>query len=248
MRKFLVEIQFNGKNYSGFQQTSSGVSIESKLCQALEKLFETNIEINGCSRTDAGVSAESYFFDFSVDTKLPTQRIPFKLNRFLPKDIQAQSAIEIPTSFNARYNAISKTYEYGFYISDHVMPILNPRNYKLPSSIDVELMQQACALFVGKHNFTAFKTPCKDKVSPIRTIFNCQLIKENRRLVLQITGDGFLYNMVRIIAGTLVKVGEKEITLDYLQNLLSGKHERKDNRAITLPPNALTLVSVKYNL
>ena len=102
MRKFLVEIQYNGKNYSGFQNVSNGVSIESKVNYAVEKVFLQSSKINGCSRTDAGVSAESYFFDFIVDTKLPTDRVPFKLNRYLPKDIQAYEVKEVDLNFDLR--------------------------------------------------------------------------------------------------------------------------------------------------
>ena len=248
MRKFLVEIQFNGKNYSGFQSTSNGNSIEDKIKLALKKLFDTDVEICGCSRTDAGVSAESYFFDFLAETKIPTERIPFKLNRFLPKDIQALSAREIPSGFNARFSAVSKTYEYGFYLSDHVMPLLNPRNFKLKKTINLEAMKNACQLFVGKHDFNAFKTPCKDKISTVRTIFSCDLINDGNRIILQICGDGFLYNMVRIIAGTIVEVGEEKLSLEQVSILLTGDKNRIDNPSITLPPNALLLKSVKYNL
>lgn len=248
MRKFLVEIQFNGKNYGGFQKVDTAISIESKICESIEKVFGIQSEINGCSRTDAGVCAESYFFDFSIDTKLPTDRVPYKLNRYLPKDIQVQNAYEVATTFNARHDAVSKTYEYGFYVSPHLQPLLNPKNYRLSQSVDIEKMNKACEFFIGKHDFTAFKTPCKDKLSPVRTIFDCKLLREGNRVVLQITGDGFLYNMVRIIAGTLVKIGENTLSLEDLKSLLNDKKERKDNPALTLPPNALTLKSIKYKI
>lgn len=246
MRKFLVEIQYNGKNYSGFQNVSNGTSIESKLSYAIEKVFEQSSNITGCSRTDAGVSAESYFFDFAVDTKLPTERVPFKLNRYLPKDIQTISAKEVALTFNARHDALSKTYEYSFYVSDHLLPLLNPKNYRLKASIDVELMQKACKIIEGKHDFVAFKTVDKNNLSTIRTILSAELIPCDKRLIFKIRGDGFLYNMVRILAGTLVKIGEGELSLVDLQELLSGKKQRQDNPALTLPPNALLLKSVHY--
>ena len=246
MRKFLVEIQYNGKNYSGFQNVSNGTSIESKLCYAIEKVFEQKAKINGCSRTDAGVSAESYFFDFAVETKLPTDRVPFKLNRFLPKDIQAISSKEVDLSFNARHNAISKTYEYGFYLSNHLLPLLNPKNYKLPTNLNVEQMTLACKIIEGKHDFIAFKTVDRNDISTVRTIYNADLIQDGKRLVFRICGDGFLYNMVRILAGTLVKVGEGVLSLDDLKDLLNGKKQRIYNPALTLPPNALLLKEVKY--
>lgn len=246
MRKFLVEIQFNGKNYSGFQSVSTGVSVEEKLTQAIEKVFAQKVEIVGCSRTDAGVSAESYFFDFCVDTKLPTERVPFKLNRFLPKDVQAVYAKEVDLPFNARHDAKSKTYEYGFYISDHLLPLLNPKNFRLLPRVDVDLMQKACDLIVGKKDFVAFKTPDKNKISTVREIFSAKLIQDGKRLVFRICGDGFLYNTVRIMAGALVKVGYKELSLEDFAKLFDGKHSREDNPALTLPPNALTLVKVEY--
>ncbi|MBR2384114.1 MAG: tRNA pseudouridine(38-40) synthase TruA [Clostridia bacterium] len=246
MRKFLVEIQYNGKNYAGFQNVSTGTSIESKLLYAIEKVFEQKVKINGCSRTDAGVSAESYFFDFSVDTKLPTDRVPFKLNRYLPKDIQAISSKEVDLSFHARHNALSKTYEYGFYLSNHLLPLLNPKNYKLPINVDVEQMKLACKSIEGRHDFIAFKTVDKSDVSTVRTIYSADLIQDGKRLIFKICGDGFLYNMVRILAGTLVQIGEGKLSLSQLDNLLTGKLQRVDNPALTLPPNALLLKEVKY--
>ncbi|MBQ7374107.1 MAG: tRNA pseudouridine(38-40) synthase TruA [Clostridia bacterium] len=246
MRKFLIEIQYNGKNYSGFQRVNNGVSISDKICYSLKKLFGQKIEINGCSRTDAGVSAESYYFDFSVDTKLPTGRIPFKLNRFLPKDIQAISAREVGDNFHARFSAKSKTYEYAFYLSEHTLPLLNPKNYKLKPTINVEKMISACELFIGKHDFSAFKTTSNDDKSCVRTIFSSCILRDGNKLIFRICGDGFLYNMVRILAGTLVKVGEGELSLEQVKSLLDDKISRSKNPALTLPPNALILKSVEY--
>ena len=245
MRKFLVEIQFNGKNYSGFQAVSTGTTIESKIAYAIEKVFSQTPKITGCSRTDAGVSAESYFFDFSVETKLPTDRVPFKLNRYLPKDIQAISAREVENDFNARHNAISKTYEYSFYLSEHLLPLVNPKSYRLSPSIDVNLMQRACKLIEGKHDFIAFKTN-DGKTNTVRTVNFAELIVDNNRLTFRINGDGFLYNMVRILAGTLVKIGEGKMSLDELSRLLDGNKTRENNVALTLPPNALILKQVNY--
>ena len=246
MRKFLIEIQFNGKNYSGFQSVKNGNSISDKITCALEKLFETKIAINGCSRTDAGVSAESYFFDFSAQTKLPTDRIPFKLNRFLPKDIQAISAREVDGNFHARFSAKSKTYEYGFYLSDHTLPLLNPKFYKLKPTINVEDMKSACQLFVGKHDFSAFKTSGGDEKSCVRTIYSSTLIADGKKLIFRICGEGFLYNMVRILAGTLVKVANGEMSVAQVESLLKNGNSRASNPALTLPPNALILKSVEY--
>ena len=246
MRKFLVEIQFNGKNYSGFQSNGKGSSIEEKITYALYKLFGYEIEVTGCSRTDAGVSAESYFFDFSANTKLPTERVPFKLNRFLPKDIQAVWAKEVSPGFHARHDATRKTYEYSFYLSDHVLPLLNPKSHRLSPEIDLQKMSEACEVFVGKHDFVAFKAPEKEKRSTVRTVYDCSLIRDGKRVTLSITGDGFLYNMVRIIAGTIVAIGEGKMSLIELSKLLSCKKPRGDNPALTLPPNALILKSVSY--
>ena len=246
MRKFLVEIQFNGKNYNGFQSVSTGNSIEDKLVSAIDKVFGQKVEITGCSRTDAGVSAESYFFDFCIDTKLPTDRVPFKLNRFLPKDVQAISANEVDLSFNARHSAKSKTYEYGFYISDHLLPLLNPKNYRLSPNVDIEKMQKACELLVGKRDFVAFKSVEKNKISTVREIFSARLILNGKRLAFEIRGEGFLYNMVRIIAGALVKIGLGELSLADFEKLLGGNSTRDSNPALTLPPNALTLKTVEY--
>ena len=172
--------------------------------------------------------------------------MPFKLNRYLPKDIQAVSANEVGLDFNARHNAISKTYEYSFYMSDHTLPLLNPKNHRLPTNINVEEMRLACKLFEGKHDFIAFKTVDKNDISTVRTIYSAELLQDGKRLVFRICGEGFLYNMVRILAGALVKVGEGKLSLNELTELLSGKKQRQDNPALTLPPNALLLKEVKY--
>ena len=246
MRKFCVEIQFNGKNYYGFQFLSGKKTIQGELEKALFKLFGQEISINGCGRTDAGVSAESYYFDFSADTKLPTNRIPFKLNRFLPKDIQAQSAKEVDAKFNARYSAKSKTYAYRFYISKHIMPLYNPTRYRIEKQLDFSAMQSAAELFIGKHDFNAFKTPCKDGVSTVRNIFKIDIVKSGNTFDVNFCGDGFLYNQIRIMAGAVISVGLNEMSLEEIKVLLSSMKNRSDNKAVTLPPNALVLKGVEY--
>ena len=137
-------------------------------------------------------------------------------------------------------------YEYGFYISDHLLPLLNPKNYRLPSTVNLDLMRKACKMIIGKHDFEAFKTVDKNDLSTVRTVFSVELIQEDKRLIFRICGDGFLYNMVRILAGTLVKIGNQELSLEQFNDLLSGGKTRADNPALTLPPNASLLKSVTY--
>ncbi len=244
MRKFLIEIQYNGKNYYGFQAIQGKRTVESEIKTALLKLFGKETDIEGCSRTDAGVSAKQYFFDFCADTKLPTERIPFKLNRFLPKDIQAQSAREVPPDFSVRTATAAKTYRYSFYISSHILPLINPTSVRLEKTVDIDAMRLAAKAFEGRHDLTAFKTVENTEKSAVRTIFLSEITTDGNMLYYRIRGDGFLYNTVRIIAGTIKATGEGKMTVRDVYALLEGKALRSANPAITLPPNALILESV----
>ena len=245
MRKFLVTIQYNGKNYNGWQKNSNSKSVQGEIENALGKLFSIPVSVEGVSRTDTGVSAKEYYFTFCADTKLPTSRIPFKLNRFLQKDIQAYEAVEVDLDFALRKRVKSKTYVYKVYSSDHLLPLINRDAYHVKEKLDVEKMNEQAQLLVGKHDFSAFSTKGGDDKNPIKTLYSTRVSQNEDGIIsISLTGDGFLYNMVRIIAGTLIDVGRGKI--DNISNVLLLKD--RQNAGLTLPAKALTLQKVDIQL
>jgi tRNA pseudouridine38-40 synthase len=241
MRKFVITIQFNGKNYNGWQKNSNSKSIQEIVENALTSLFSTPTEAIGASRTDSGVSAKEYPVCFVADTKLPTERIPFKLNRFLPKDVQAYAIREVSLDFNLRKSVTKKTYVYSFYVSQHVLPLINPHAYKV-DNIDVQAIEKALSFLVGKHDLTSFVTVGGDYTTPIKNIFGASLEHQGVEYKIKICGDGFGYNTIRIIAGTLLKIGQSGQAEDFVKIMES---KDRQNAGITLPPKGLVLESVE---
>ncbi len=239
-----MQLQYNGKAYSGWQRLDKFKTIQGETERALHALFGSEIVAEGCSRTDAGVSAKNYYFHFDAETKLPAERVCFKLNRFLPKDIQAQNSVEVPLSFHARKDVKQKTYTYKFYDGDHVKPLLNRDCYFVKGRLDFDKMNQACALFVGKHDFSSFKTKSDSNSSDIKTLYEVFVARQSDFYELTLTGDGFLYNMARIIAGTVIAVGKGEIPPERVCEIMKCGH--RDNSGITAPAKALTLEKVDY--
>lgn len=245
MRKFLVTIQYNGKNYNGWQKNSNSKSVQGEIENALGKLFSIPVSVEGVSRTDTGVSAKEYYFTFCADTKLPTSRIPFKLNRFLQKDIQAYEAVEVDLDFALRKRVKSKTYVYKVYSSDHLLPLINRDAYHVKEKLDVEKMNEQAQTLVGLHDFSAFSTKGGDDKNPIKTLYSAHVSQNEDGIIsISLTGDGFLYNMVRIIAGTLIDVGRGKI--DNISNVLLLKD--RQNAGLTLPAKALTLQKIELDL
>jgi tRNA pseudouridine38-40 synthase len=241
MRKFVVTIQYNGKNYNGWQKNANGKSVQGEIEKALALLFSQEIEAIGASRTDSGVSAREYPVCFCVDTKLPTERIPYKLNRFLPKDIQAYDVKEVALDFDLRKSVQKKTYVYSIYVSPHVLPLINPTAYKV-DNFNEDAVKTAMQSLVGKHDLTAFVTVGGDYTSPIKTIYSATLEKEGCVYKMKICGDGFGYNTIRIIAGTLLKISESGNPSDFTKIMES---KNRQNAGITLPPKGLILESVE---
>ncbi len=246
MRRFLVGIQFNGRNYSGWQRQKNAKTVQGEVEGALNKLFLTDIAVQGCSRTDSGVSAEEYFFHFDADTKLPEGRVCFKLNRFLPNDIQAFLSKEVSSTFNALSDVKNKTYVYSLYVSEHKLPLYNRDRLQIEDKLDVERMDREAQVLVGRHDFSSFRTVgyedgSKDK-SCVRKINFISVTQNGARVDIKINGDGFLYNMVRIISGTLVDVGRGKISS--LSEVLNAKDRSKAGE--TLSPKGLKLLKVNY--
>ena len=246
MRKFLVELQFNGKKYFGYQINGGTKTIQLEVENALKKLFDKDIQIEGCSRTDSGVSAKEYYFCFCADTKLPADRVAYKLNRFLPKDIQCQNSFDVPSDFNLRKEIKSKTYQYSIYDGEHLQPLLNKDAVFVNTTLDINKMQECANIFVGKHNFKSFCNINADSKSFVRTIYDIKVIRQDDLIKIYLTADGFLFNMVRVLVGTLVEYGKGKLDKNQIKNLLKLK-DRSKNPAKTMQAKGLFLYKINFN-
>ena len=244
LRRIKLIVAYDGTNYCGWQVQPKGVSIQSVLQQHIEELTGEKIMLTGASRTDSGVHALGQVAVFDTKKIWPAERFVPALNQRLPKDIVIQFAEEVEPDFHPRYQNTVKTYEYRILNSRVPVPTERMSSYFVPQKLDVEAMREAAEEILGKHdfhNFSSTKTKVKDTV---RTITDISLKKEGDMIYLRITGDGFLYNMVRIIVGGLLKVGFHKKTKEDSRRSLES--EERYVVGSTAPPQGLTLVNIEY--
>lgn len=243
MKRMLLTISYDGTAYHGWQVQPNGITIQQTLQDCVEKLLKKRVSITGCSRTDAGVHARNFTCHLDCEDNLPESAFILGLNSQLPNDISVLSCREVPLDFHARYNAKGKKYIYSMYCSPK-----NPfdSRYKLhiPKMPDINLMNDFCHGIVGTHDFAPFSSSKRTVEDTVRTITKCDVIKNGNYIDIEIAGDGFLYNMVRIIAGTALDVGYKRLKTDcYIDIFKSGDRSLCGK---TLQPHGLALVKVYY--
>lgn len=244
MKKIRLVIGYDGTDYHGFQRQPYHKTIQQTLEKTLSRLTQESIEITGSGRTDRGVHALRQVCHFVTNSPIPAEKYAQILRDQLPSDILAISSQEVNFSFHAQKDACFKTYRYQ--IETAPIPNLFERRYyaHLPFSLDVSRMQEAAKYLIGTHDFTALcsqKTVVKNRV---RTIFDCCVKKQDQKIWIEVTGNGFLYHMVRIIAGTLYQIGRKKLDSEEMKTIIQSK-----NRALagpTLPPEGLILLHVSY--
>ena len=244
MKKLLLTISYDGTDYHGWQIQPNGITVQEVMENATERLFGKKTDVTGCSRTDAGVHAKEYVCSFKGETTIPTDKIPIVLNTFLPDDIRAYKCEEVPDDFNARFCTLKKAYEYKILNAPVSDPNLRRNVWHYPINLDFEEMKKAAQILEGKHDFAAFCAAGSVVKNTVRNLMKLSLSKEGNIITIRAEGDGFLYNMVRIIAGTLVYVGNGKLTKENVKEYL----EKKDRRlmGITAPPQGLMLVEVTY--
>ena len=244
MKRILFTISYDGTNYSGWQKQKNAMTVQGEFDKACSTLFKTDVESIGASRTDAGVHALGQRAVIDVDTSIPAEKIPLALNPLLPDDIVVTHAEEVGADFNPRFKALKKTYEYSIYNA----PFRNPlyRNYSeyVRYELDLDSMRTACEAFVGEHDFRAFCASGNSSKTTVRTIYSLDVEKDGDFIKIRVTGNGFLYNMVRIIAGTLIYVGEGRIAPDNLPEIIASGDRRKAGK--TAGPSGLVLVKIMY--
>ena len=243
----LLTLQYDGTRYCGFQVQKNGISVCQVVQDGLESLLGTRPPVKGCGRTDAGVHALGYALSFSADTRIPMERFPLALNQHLPQDVRAVAARQVPEGFHARYSAHAKTYCYRIRCSGFDSPFDSAYCHRVPHSLDVDAMQQAADLFTGTHDFLALCSAGSSvaaKGDTVRTIYSCKVQRENEYVTISVSANGYLYNMVRILAGTLVQVGQGHLAPQAIPAILESRN--RANAGPTMPAKGLFLVRVDY--
>ncbi|MDD4145740.1 MAG: tRNA pseudouridine(38-40) synthase TruA [Clostridia bacterium] len=247
MRNLKLVLAYDGTKYHGFQiQKGTGLpTIQGTLQKALRLLTKEEIIVAGSGRTDAGVHARGQVVNFRTKANLPIERVPLALNVLLPPDIVVLEAEEVPLDFHASFNALRKTYCYTFYNNRIGDPFWRYYAYHVYVPLQITEMQKACALFLGEHDFKGFCSRDTVKKDLRRTIYACEIEKTEKIVRFTTTGDGFLYNMVRIMAGTLLEIGKGKRQAEDVASLLQSG--RRKLAGATLPPQGLCLLSVEYD-
>ena len=243
-RNLLLKIQYDGSAYHGYQIQPVAITVQKVVESTLSHITGEDIHINGCSRTDAGVHAVEYACSFVTCFPIPAERLPIVLNGKLPGDIKALSCKEVEADFHARFDTKSKTYRY--IINTDKNPQVFTRNYEwqLKKELNVENMKKAAEYFIGEKDFSSFMTSTSDVVSTVRHVYELNVTKNDSYVELYIRANGYLYNMVRIITGTLVDVGLGKYPPERIAEILNGT-----NRSLagpTAPPQGLALYKVEY--
>ena len=244
MRNLRLDICYDGTRYRGWQRLP-GVenTLQGKLETALTRILGEPIEVSGSGRTDAGVHAAHQIASFHCESEMPAGEILSQLRRYLPEDMGIYSCQEAAPRFHARLNARGKTYRYRIWNSE--APCVFERRYLWvnPEKLDEGAMKQAAALFLGEHDFSAFCGNKKMKKSTVRRIDSLDIARKGSELAITVTGDGFLYNMVRILVGTLVEVGRGERLIKSIPSLFGG---RREQAGFLAPAQGLCLMEVYY--
>ena len=246
MRNIKLTIEYDGKDFNGWQKQPNKLNIQGTIEQAIERITGKKVDLNASGRTDAGVHAYGQVANFKTNSNIPIEKIPIAINSNIKKSIVIKSAEEVEERFHSRLNCKRKTYRYVINNSKYGTAIYRNLETHIPQKLNVEKMKQAVKYFEGEHDFKAFKASGTSSKSSVRTIYKAEIIeKENERIYIELTGNGFLYNMVRIIAGTLVEVGLEKIEPEDIKEIIKSK--KRENAGKTLPPQGLYLLKVEYD-
>ena len=245
MRRILLVVAYDGTDYCGWQFQPNGITIEEVLNRELSALFHEEIQVIGASRTDSGVHAMGNVAVFDTNSRIPGDKVVYAINQKLPEGIRVQESREVPLAFHPRKVNGVKTYEYRIYNRKVENPILGRYSHFCYYDLDVEKMRKAAAYLVGEHDFKSFCTPNTQAATTVRTLYSLDIREEeNGLIILRLSGSGFLYNMVRIIAGTLMRVGTGMYPPEHVKEILDLRDRQQAGP--TAPAKGLTLISLEY--
>ena len=244
---YLLWISYKGTNYAGFQVQPNAPTVCAVLQDAMQAVLGQRPDVKGCSRTDAGVHARRFALSFCYTGRVPMQKLVPALNAHLPPDIRAVDIQPVPDSFHARYAAHAKTYHYYLLNARVDDPFLFDTCHRIWPALDLAAMQAAAAKFVGTHDFSALCASGSSAAAhgdTVRTITDCTVVQSGDLFTISVTADGYLYNMVRIIAGVLIKVGLEQKEPEEVREAV--EHPMGKAAGPTAPAHGLTLVEIKY--
>lgn len=244
MKRFKCTVEYDGKNYAGFQIQQNANTVQAELEKALSTLCKEEIKITASGRTDSGVSALGQVFHFDSNTDIPAQKIPFALKILLPDDISVLDCIEADRNFHSRYDAKAKTYSYKICFTQLPKPLYT-KYYQYPYKVNFDLLNNALDKLKGKHNFQAFMSTGSDVCNFEREIFDITFCKlEENCYEIKVTANGFLYNMMRIIVGLVLDIARGKIPLDNIDKMFETGDRNFGGH--TAPPEPLCLLKVYY--
>ncbi|MBQ8726377.1 MAG: tRNA pseudouridine(38-40) synthase TruA [Clostridia bacterium] len=243
MRVFL-KIEYDGTNYCGWQIQPNGLSVQQVVEKAILSLTGEDVCITGSGRTDSGVHALGQVAHFDTQSSIPAEKFASALNQFLPEDVKVVESYKVDSEMHARFSAKRKTYRYSVYQSKHPRPLIDRYSARVEFPLDISAMQKACQKFIGAHDFIGFSSTGSDVKDTVREIYSASVESCGEQIIFTVCGNGFLYNMVRIMAGTLVAVGLGKISPDEMDSVILSKNRKK--AGATMPPRGLTLVNVEY--
>lgn len=246
MKRVKLTIAYDGTNYCGWQIQPNGITIEEVVNKALSKLTGEKIVVIGASRTDSGVHAMGNVAVFDTETTIPADRIAMAVNRILPEDIVVMKSEEVALDFHPRYCDCEKTYEYHIVNTRIPIPTKRLTNYFVSYELDIDKMREGAAYLVGEHDFASFCNIKTDVESTVRTVKELEILKNDDEITIRIRGNGFLYNMVRIIVGTLIRVGRGFYQPEQVKEILEAKNRKA--AGVTAPPHGLMLMEIRYNM
>lgn len=244
MKRIKLTVAYDGTDYCGWQIQKNGITVEEVVNRALSRLTGEEITVVGASRTDAGVHARGNVAVFDTDTRIPAERIAYAVNALLPEDVVVVRSEEVPAGWHPRKCVSVKTYEYRILNKEFPDPVRRRDTYFVSFSLDIERMRRAAEYLKGEHDFKSFCSAQTAVETTVRTIYDLDIKKEGEIITIRVRGNGFLYNMVRIIAGTLAGVGRGYFEPEDMERVLEAKDRTK--AGVTAPPQGLILVGIEY--
>ena len=245
MERIKLVVQYDGKDFKGWQVQPNKRTVQGELEKVLEFLMKEKVHTFASGRTDSGVSAFGQVVHFDTEQNVNTKKLLVSLNGLLPEDVAVTSCETVPETFDARFSVKRKTYQYRFYISRFTLPLLDVKALRVNDNASIEKMSEACKFFIGTHDFGSFVSKKSGKTDFVRTIYDAKIVDVGDGVfAFEVTGNGFLYNMVRIMFGTILKAGYSQIQPKDISDILSGK-----NRALagkTMSPKGLVMKNVDY--
>lgn len=244
MRNLLLRLMYDGSHYHGWQVQPNGITVQETLQDAIEQILGVRESVTGCSRTDAGVHANDFCCNIRTENEIDCYRLQGALNAVLPESISVKSVSEVELDFHARYNCVTKQYVYRVWNANYKNPFLVNRAWHYKNKIDENFLNGQAQAYIGTHDFKAFCSAGSTVEDTVRTVKSFSVTRDGEEVLFTVEADGFLYNMVRIMVGSLIEISENKIEKDKLSAIIESKDRALAGR--TAPAQGLFLNKVKY--